>query len=348
MKNNKSILKYITIALMSVMVFSSCEKMMVGEMIPNTHEDNFQYMWKKFDTHYGLFLEKNINWDSVYATHLPLAKNANSEDELYAVLSSMLSNLNDQHVNIYPTNNKTLQPYNSGWNGVIPTQEDYLFSNVKDNYLMEYHEINEDFHFGMLPGNIGYIHISKFMASLSNFKKGMDKALSTLSAANGIIFDIRNHGGGDDRVSKYIAGRFATSTKLFMTSKKRNGPAHDDFENVISWYVEKEGSSQFTKPVILLTTRYSISAAETFTFAMRENSNVLHMGDTTAGAFSDVILLEMPNRWYFTVGVGDYRASNGKSYEGIGIAPQIYSKNLKADVLSGIDKTLELAIDKLN
>lgn len=36
---------------------------------------------------------------------------------------------------------------------------------------------------------------------------------------------------------------------------------------------------------------------------------------------------------------------DGKSYEGIGIAPHIYSKNLKADVLAGVDKTLELAIN---
>jgi hypothetical protein len=32
---------------------------------------------------------------------------------------------------------------------------------------------------------------------------------------------------------------------------------------------------------------------------------------------------------------------DGKSYKGIRIAPHIYSKNLKADVLTGVDKTLE-------
>jgi len=36
---------------------------------------------------------------------------------------------------------------------------------------------------------------------------------------------------------------------------------------------------------------------------------------------------------------------DGKSYVGIGIAPRIYSKNQKADVLEGVDKTLEMAID---
>ena len=130
-----------------------------------------------------------------------------------------------------------------------------------------------------------------------------------------------------------------------MTSKKRNGPNHNDFEEMLKWYVEPEGGSQYTKPVILLTTSLTISAGETFTFAMRENDNVIHMGDTTAGAFTDAIAFQLRNGWLITVGVGDYRGADGKSYEGIGIAPNVYSKNLKADVVAGVDKTLEMAIN---
>jgi carboxyl-terminal processing protease len=220
-----------------------------------------------------------------------------------------------------------------------------FFEVVQDNYLVEYHEINEDFGYGKLAKNIGYIHASSYNGSLTDFKNAMDKAMKASASTNKIIFDIRDHTSGSDNVSKYIAGRFAKSKKLFMTSKKRNGPGHNDFEEMLKWYVEPEGGSQYTKPVILLTTSLSISATETFTFAMRENDNVTHMGETTAGAFSDVIAYQLPNEWLCTIGVGDYRGSDGKSYEGIGIAPHIYNKNLKADVSAGIDKTLEMAID---
>ena len=130
-----------------------------------------------------------------------------------------------------------------------------------------------------------------------------------------------------------------------MTSKKRNGPGHNNFEKTLSWYVEAEGGSQYTKPVLLLTSSRTISAGETFSFAMRENSIVTQVGDTTAGAFSEVVIFQLYNGWLFTVSVGDYRGSDGKSYEGIGIAPHIYSKNQKADVLAGKDKTLELVIN---
>ncbi len=80
---------------------------------------------------------------------------------------------------------------------------------------------------------------------------------------------------------------------------------------------------------------------------MRENDNVLHMGTKTAVAFSDVIAHQLPNGWIITVGVGDYRGSDGKSYEGIGITPKIIIANKKSDVLAGVDKALEMASEML-
>ena len=65
--------------LFAIITFTSCEKVMVGEIIENTPEKNFQNMWDKFDSHYGLFLVKDINWDAVYASHLQLAKSAKTD-----------------------------------------------------------------------------------------------------------------------------------------------------------------------------------------------------------------------------------------------------------------------------
>ena len=326
-----------------VLSFTSCEKMLVEVKPDNSYENNFQLMWEKFDSHYGLFLVNKIDWNAVYASHLPLARAAKNEKELFAVLSSALSTLKDQHVNLITTDPK-LADYNSGHNGHIPAQQDFLFKTVRDHYLLEYHECTENFGYGKLSDNIGYIHVSSHTDNLSDIKKAMDKAINALASSKKIVFDIRGHHGGSDNISKYIAGRFSKSKKLFMTSKKRNGPAHDNFENQLEWYVEPEGGSQYTKPVLLLTTSHTISAGETFTFAMRKNDNVIQMGETTAGAFSDTVPFQLLNGWLITVSVGDYRGSDGKSYEGIGIAPHVYSKNQQTDVLAGVDKTLELAM----
>ncbi|MEO6285985.1 MAG: S41 family peptidase [Dyadobacter sp.] len=345
MKKQLTILTGILIALL--FSFSSCQEMMVGPEVDNSNETNFRQMWEKFDSHYGLFLVKNIDWNKVYASHLPMAKAAKTDAELFSVLSSAVHILDDKHINIY-TNSPALTDYNSGLNGHIPAQEDFDFKVVREKYLTEYHEETEDFIYGKLTPEIGYIHIESFHGEFSFYEKNMEKAITALSSTKGIIFDIRNHKGGSDLVSRHVAGRFASSKKLFMTSKKRNGPRHDQFEAPINWYVEPTGKSQYTKPVILLTTSTTISAGETFTFAMRENDNVTHIGTKTAGAFSDVIAQQLPNGWIITVGVGDYRGSDSKSYEGVGITPKIISENMKADVLKGVDKTLELALRRMD
>ncbi|MPR37230.1 S41 family peptidase [Salmonirosea aquatica] len=333
--------------LMGVLIsFTSCQEMMVAPEVDNSNENNFRQMWQKFDSHYGLFLVKNIDWNKVYTSHLPMAQAARTDAELFSVLSSTVHVLDDKHINIY-TNSPELTDYNSGENGHIPAQEDFDFKVVREKYLTEYHAETDDFGYGKLTSDIGYIHIKSFQGEFSFYEKNMVKAIDALASTKGIVFDIRDHKGGSDQVSKYIAGRFSSSKKLFMTSRKRNGPGHDQFDTAVNWYVEPTGKSQYTKPVILLTTSTTISAGETFTFAMLENANVTHIGTKTAGAFTDVIAHQLPNGWIITVGVGDYRGSDGKSYEGIGITPKISSENKKVDVINGVDKTLELARQRL-
>jgi len=80
---------------------------------------------------------------------------------------------------------------------------------------------------------------------------------------------------------------------------------------------------------------------------MQELSNVTQVGDYTSGAFSDNIARELPNGWFCFMSIGDYRASDGKSYEGIGVKPDVLMVNTKEDILSGKDPVLEKAITLL-
>ena len=326
-------------------MLTSCEEE-IFEKPSNTYIDNFEYAWKKLDTHYGLFITKNIDWNKVYGDHITQAMQVTNDQQLYDVLGSMVKTLNDKHVNVYTTS-KELRDYNSGEGGHIPAQEDIKFDVIEGNYLTEYHVLSEDIGYGVLKSGMGYVHISAFKESLKSFEDNADVILNNLHDAPSIIVDIREHSGGDDRVSKYIAGRFASSKKLFMTTKKKNGPAHDSFEAPVEWYVQPEGGKQFTGPVVLLTSSHSISAAETFTLAMKQNENVIQVGATTAGAFSDQVFFELPNGWFITVSVGDYRAADGTSFEGIGIAPEIEAISKKEELQEGIDKALEAAIETL-
>lgn len=176
----------------------------------------------------------------------------------------------------------------------------------------------------------------------------MEKITAEIIEANGVIIDIRGFYGGYDPVSQYIAGCFSTSRKPYMTTRKRNGANHTDFTAITTWEVEPQTSNPFGKPVVLLTSRFTQSAGETFALAMREMEHVQIIGDTTAGSFSDNPNFEMFNGWMFSVSVGDYRAADGTSFEGIGLAPDQYEITRKEDLLAGKDITLEKAIALLS
>lgn len=133
-----------------------------------------------------------------------------------------------------------------------------------------------------------------------------------------------------------------------MKTRKKTGPGKNELTAWQEWYVQPEGDNTFTNPVILLTSRWSQSAAETFSLGMRENDNVTLVGDYTAGGFSDVVAKELPNGWIYFVSIGDYRASDGTSYEGKGVPPDVFVVNKKDELEAGTDKALEYAIAQLS
>ncbi|MEQ8705080.1 MAG: hypothetical protein RIC19_14235 [Phaeodactylibacter sp.] len=57
--------------------------------------------------------------------------------------------------------------------------------------------------------------------------------------------------------------------------------------------------------------------------------------------------LELPNGWGYSMSIGEWRAADGRSYEGIGLPPDEVVQNVRADYLNGRDEALERAIELL-
>jgi C-terminal processing protease CtpA/Prc len=81
---------------------------------------------------------------------------------------------------------------------------------------------------------------------------------------------------------------------------------------------------------------------------MKTNPRVTVIGDTTSGAFSDIIKRELPNGWIYSISIGDWRDVNGISYEGEGIPPDLVVRNKVDDIANGKDEAIEKAIDMIS
>ena len=303
-------------------------------------ERNFEFLWKTFDEKYSHFGVKNIDWQAIHRIYRPRVTAATTDDELFDILAAMIAHLNDNHVGLRSSSRR----FGAGILQEL-RMEDFSLDLVKEKYLKGKSLPLRDgvFHYGWLSDTIGYFHFRGF-GDVEASGAAVDTILKEFRNARALVVDVRGNGGGDDRVGRAIASRFADRKRLYMTVALRNGPKHDDFAAPVEWFVEPAGPAQFTKPVILLTHRFSVSAAENFALAMRTLPHVIQAGDITSGAFADTAGHTLPNGWRFSAPFNLFRDRDGFCWEGIGIPPDYRQINNKADIEARRDRVLELAI----
>lgn len=331
---------------------------------------DFEALWRMFDRNYGSFIPKRVDWDLLYRLYRPKVNARTNDRDLFELMSRLLEHLNDNHVKVQ--SRRPPRFFRSGILGQLNRDArgrhipigynipDFSLDLVKMGYLQGRYEerlrgtrlaayFGGDFPlytFGRLKKDIGYFHIRNFDEA-EKTAAAADEIVTRFRNARGMIVDIRGNGGGWDPVAKAIADRFADTRRLYMVTRTRNGPRHDDFTPPRYWYTEPKGPHPFTKPVILLTHRWSISAADCFALAMRAFPHVTNLGEFTSGAYSDEYWDTLPNGWRVSIANKLYLDADGRCWEGIGTPPDIRLVNTREDIAAGRDRVLETAVELL-
>lgn len=302
----------------------------------------FDVLWHDFDWRYGQFEVKHVDWDDIRARYRSTLTAHSTDDELFTVLSGVLAELNDGHIVLYGDGRR----FRSGITGQLGKMTDFAPAVIKDHYLAEpMTAASGSVTYGRLSATVGFVHIAAMKSQA--VVNDVDVALAALADSAGLVVDVRGNPGGSLDVSTALAGRFADQKRLALRIRMRSGPLHSDLSSPTEVYVSPTGGQRFAKPVVLLTNRFSASAAELFTLMMRLFPNVTHVGDVTAGAQSTPILRELPNGWHYELPLGLTTDDQDRCYEGIGITPQILVANSPDLVEQGIDEALAMAVSRL-
>lgn len=327
---------------------TSCQKSLFEEFQNTDPVSVFTEIWKDFDENYGLFEVKRVDWDSVYQAHFRLINTTTTDYELYSAVTGMLTILNDKHVTLFPASTPDLPRWS------IDLDDNGIYHNdvfdlqiIIDHYLTDHHQPTPFIQYGTLDPRTGYLHLQHLDGHWKDYEKAIDAALTSFSEADGLIIDLRDCGGGYDPVAQYVAGRFCKESHLFMTTKKKDGPAHNDFTDVESYYIKPTGKTQFTGSIIVMTSSITASAGETLTLALKTQSHIKQVGGITAGNYSDNPMWEASNGWSYTISIGDYRDANGMSLESIGIIPDAEINADKSSLQTGQDLVLEKSLEML-
>ncbi|MDR0302410.1 MAG: S41 family peptidase [Treponema sp.] len=336
------------IIIISAAFLSACQVFLPSDP-DNSPKGIFDRIWTDFDETYALMDVKGINWNETYKNFSPLISSRMSEQELFNVCANMLKTLNDAHVYI-------MSPFafsNSGGRFDNVNKEPFSLEIVK-KYLNNGGNSAGDgmFLYGTFsskPG-VGYIYIAGFAsgavgaAQTQDWTKAIDGIVQSLADTDSLILDIRGNRGGLSANVDYIVGRFASTQKDYVEIRTKNGSGRNDFSSALSNAVKPAGI-RYTKPIVLLTNKQTISGGEWFTLALRTQDHVTHAGGTTNGAFSLSLERSLTNGWIYSVSVQKVTDMNGKCYEGIGITPEHEITNTDGEIAANKDSQLEYAMD---
>ncbi len=324
----------------AVIAFSlaGCEQLVFEPDPRSDPESVFEELWHTFYTDYAPFDQRGVNWPEQYELFKPLVNQYTTDDELHRVIREMLGSLNDMHVQLTVPGKKHFSS-NVYFNDK-PGYDLFNLDLVTTGYMTsEARELGDGGIVMGWIGNTGYVHF-KWIGT--NFFE-LNRVLSHFDSADGLIIDLRHNGGGDFTYAFSEIGRLTGEERLVFRSKTKNGKRKDDYTQWHDWYIHPEGA-YYDKPLVLLTDRYTGSAAERATMAFKTLPNLVQVGDTTNGGHSTMIGKELINGWYFTVSTQIIEFMDGKSYEGIGMIPDIVVENSQEEMDAGQDKTLETAL----
>jgi hypothetical protein len=334
---------------MLLLLLAGCEKIYFKGDPENTSESNFEIFWKDFDRYYSQFGIRNIDWDSVYTIVKPQSA-AITEGQLFTILSGVVVNLNDMHVNIYTHQGSASW---KGWgHGKYPSSKlinpnNYLKSrSYQNSTVFDYREFKNQ--------NIGYIIINTFSGTINGGANSnddrysfIDTILNQFKDKDGIIIDVRWNEGGNSWNAETVAGRFADEKRLAGRHRSKNGPGKNDFSDWLNWYIEPKGNYQYTKPVVVLTSRLTSSSAEDFIMDMQVLPNVTIVGDTTGGGTGSPVFRELPNGWTYRLSTSYAETADHKLVDSKGIVPDFTVQTSVADSIAGIDRILEKGLELL-
>jgi len=173
----------------------------------------------------------------------------------------------------------------------------------------------------ILDNNIGYMKIDMFPGSSESIR-ATNAAMKSLKNSDAIVFDIRSHRGGSPanitEIANFLfqAPTHMVTTRSPHTNSAKPVPHMSEPNSDAKWFADK--------PVYVLTSKRSGSAAEHFAMAMKATGRAILVGETTGGYGHWGGITQLSDGFSMFVPSGrTYHPKTKLGWEEIGITPDI-------------------------
>jgi C-terminal processing protease CtpA/Prc len=187
-----------------------------------------------------------------------------------------------------------------------------------------------------LDGNIGYLDLRGF-AGVDYGAPVADLYMQLLANSDAIIIDLRKNGGGDPNMVQYLCSYFFDQKVHLNSLYWRQSDQTHDF-----WTLEKVNGTKMPEvPLFVLTSNYTFSGAEEFSYNMQTQKRATLVGETTGGGANPGGTFPINPQLMVFIPTG--RAINpitGTNWEGVGVVPEV-----KTTAEEALDKAIALATE---
>ncbi len=208
------------------------------------------------------------------------------------------------------------------------------------------------FVFEMLPQNVAYVKLNDFgdPRTADDFEQAFPK----IAAAAALILDVRDNGGGSTDVGYRILATLTTKPVSGSTWRTRNyRPAQRAWGMPEGTYhgsafeLAANGKLLYSKPVVVLTSPRTFSAAEDFVVAFDVMKRGPIVGEPTGGSTGQPLFMRLPGGGTARICAKHDSYVDGREFVGYGVRPTRLVKPTVADFRAGHDTVLNAAIDEV-
>jgi carboxyl-terminal processing protease len=208
------------------------------------------------------------------------------------------------------------------------------------------------FELKMLSGNVAYVKLNTFADNRA--AEMFAAAFDEIAVARALIIDVRNNDGGNSdvgwRVLSFLTDKpFKTSkwyTRQYRPAFRAWGRAQETYGKEAGEYLPN-GKKFYAKPVIVLTSPRTFSAAEDFMVAYVSMKRGLTVGEPTGGSTGQPLYFTLPGGGGAVVCSKRDRFPDGRDFVGKGVHPDVLVRPTVADFRAKRDAVLEAALKEL-
>lgn len=315
----------------------SCEEIIAPRAPEASPRAVFEHLWSDVNNRYSFFEEKQIDWEAVKLQYSPLIHEDMSPDALFDVLGDMIGELEDGHVNLLSTFNRSR---NWRWFEGFPLFYDQQL--IDDIYLGTNFRIIGPLH-AQTVDNMLYVNYRSFERNITT--QHMDEIIRLMKFHEGLIIDVRSNGGGNLQNALNIASRFIEEEVVYARQRFKTGPGWADFTPWSDMRILPHSGEKYLGKVAVLTNRRSYSTTTFFAQMMRILPQARLFGDQTGGGGGIPVFAELPNGWTYRFSGSQTIDMEGTQLEFGVPADQVLENPMS--IVEGKDRVIEEAIEWL-